>query len=97
MSGHSLELWRSVNVGLAVIAFVLLAHQCAKRWAVWSQRMRLLCMSMLALIFTIGWSSLEAIQQGLPYGQRSWMTTGALLWIVAALIATPQGYYRDRR
>lgn len=86
------DLWRYLNALLALIAAVLIAKNLLAKWRVRKPRMRLMSMAMLAMLLATFEGSLENVIQGYPPGPRTVLVTAAVIWVLVAVVLTPDDY-----
>jgi len=89
--------WRVLNAVLALIAAVMIAKNLISKWRVRKPRMRLMSMSLLALLLVVVEAAFENIHFHTPLGLQSGLTTMACVWVVIAVVFTPDDYTEIER
>lgn len=54
--------------------------------------MRLMSMALLAMLLVVVEGSIENIGLGTPLGARTALQTAACIWVIVAIVATPEDY-----
>ncbi len=83
-----LDVGRSLNALLAVLAIALACYVIPRRWRAWNTRTRVGVEAIIAFCLTTVVASVEGIAQGNPAGFRVVLNTVACVWAVLALWPT---------
>lgn len=93
----SVDLWRELNIVLAVVSITMIVYRLVKHRDHWFPRERLFMLATLLLCITNFTASIEGLAQSLPFGLRVPLSTVANAWVIWSLLDPPERSGGDRR